>query len=111
MIPACPACNSTLDGHAHCLLAEAGSQQDIQRIFEAIKSKDWSGLAAIHSFEGAKNAVIATAIRCPKGAGSVLPYVDYVELYSTPERGIPVVLDDKQWQDLCDTTPLDWHAF
>jgi hypothetical protein len=111
MIPACPACKSTLDGHAHSTLAEAGNKHDIDRLFEALRSKDWRDLVSIHSFEGAKNAVIATAIQCPKGPGSVLPYVDYVELFSLPDRGIASVLDDEEWRKLCNAVRLEWHVF
>jgi len=67
----------------------------------------------IHSFDVAKNAVIATAIRCPKRSGSVLPYVDYAELYGDSEMGTAVVLTKEEWQHLNESAPapLCWHDF
>lgn len=112
MIPACPACDSALDGHAYSQVAEAGNEQDIRHLLDALERKDWRELVGIHSFEGMKNAVIVTAIRCPKGTGSVLPYADYVELYFPSERGTSVVLSDEEWRNLADLLPtLDWHTF
>jgi len=112
MIPECPACGLALDGHAHCTLAEAGNKHDVEQLFKAIERRDWNTLVSIQSFEGSKNAVIATAIRCPRAAGSVQPYVDYVELYSAPERCEHVVLNDEEWRDLNDAlATLSWYSF
>jgi hypothetical protein len=113
MISASPSCNAALDGHAYSQVAEAGNECDMRRLFEAIELRDWTGLACIHSFDAAKNAVIATAIRCPKRSGSVLPYVDYAELYGDSEMGTAVVLTKEEWQHLNESAPapLCWHDF
>jgi len=112
MLRVCPACKLSLESHAWATLAEAGNKEDMTRLLELFRAREWANLRAIHSFEGTKNAIIASAIKCPTGRGYTFWYVDPVEIYANHEFGEDCAHDPDQWKAFLEATmELEWHPF
>ena len=82
----CPACQNTLEGHHLQELASAvmepSNESTVMQLEAAISEHRWRDAWAIHEFEGLKDALVYSLIKCPH-TQSLLLYrkLSYAELY------------------------------
>jgi hypothetical protein len=112
MLGVCHACGRALSEHHYQNLAEAGNESDMLALLTAEANRDWKRIATISSFEGDKNAIILTAIRCPTKVGAIAVFLDPVELWDNARLIQTSVLSSEDWSSIhAIFSKTDWKPF
>jgi hypothetical protein len=108
----CPKCSDPLAGHSYAEYAQAAGKDDMDRLLSGYEANRWQELREIQSFNGLQNALIAYAIRCEDGHGSIVVIVSTAELWDSDQLISTRALTSEEWLRLLQATPeLHWHPF
>lgn len=113
ILPKCPICGQSMEGHFFGLLASMalGSSQEpsIARFFGIVRQHGWSQLAEFNEWNGTSDNLVAYVIRGMHASGVVIVVKNVFELYEQDEIILQEIEPDSEMSHIAKTVVLEWQ--
>lgn len=115
LLPICPVCNLTAQGHLFALIATAIIGDDekarITELISSLRKHDWASLYSFKEWKATSDNAVVYAIKGPHPDGAVFLLRSSYELYESDEIFVQEIVNSADLAAIAERVlPEDWEA-